>query len=285
MPASATSDLMAVHRQHPLLQGLRAEAADFCGKMESPPSRLRPQPGQTLLLYCVSGSGWCDTTGGLCAIRHGDLAVLPPGTFRASGTSAANPWSIHWAVFSGGQAPQYLAEMGAGAAVARLPMGDDPELTRLFNEVACCLKPDRSLVQWLRAAHALGHLLTLVMEKRQRVTVADGDTIKKVAAAIIYMTEHLDEPPRVTALARLAALSPAHFGALFKQQTGSSPREYLHLLRIHRACQLLRRTPLSIKEIAARLGYQDQFHFSRQFKAFQGLSPTEYRGSPGTGIP
>jgi AraC-like DNA-binding protein len=30
-------------------------------------------------------------------------------------------------------------------------------------------------------------------------------------------------------------------------------------------------------EIAARLGYQDQFHFSRQFKAFQGLSPTEYR--------
>ena len=91
------------------------------------------------------------------------------------------------------------------------------------------------------------------------------------------MSEHLDQPMRVSALAALANLSPAHFSALFKEQTGCSPRDYLHLLRIHRACQLLRTTTLNVKEIATRLGYQDQFHFSRQFKAFQGVSPSEYR--------
>jgi transcriptional regulator GlxA family with amidase domain len=98
-----------------------------------------------------------------------------------------------------------------------------------------------------------------------------------VAQAIIYMSEHLDQPLRVAELAVLANLSPAHFTVLFKQQTGCSPRDYLHLLRIHRACQMLRGSTLPVKEVAARLGYQDQFHFSRQFKAFQGLSPTEYR--------
>ena len=67
------------------------------------------------------------------------------------------------------------------------------------------------------------------------------------------------------ALAVLANLSPAHFTALFKEQTGCSPRDYLHLLRIHRACQLLRSTTLNVKEIATRLGYQDQFHFSPQY--------------------
>jgi AraC-like DNA-binding protein len=50
----------------------------------------------------------------------------------------------------------------------------------------------------------------------------------------------------------------------FKEQTGCSPRDYLHLLRIHRACQLLRNSPPHVKEIAARLGYQDQFHFSAE---------------------
>jgi AraC family transcriptional regulator, transcriptional activator of pobA len=48
-------------------------------------------------------------------------------------------------------------------------------------------------------------------------------------------------------------------------------------LRIHHACQMLGSEKLSVKEIAARLGYQDPFHFSRRFKAFQGVSPTEYR--------
>jgi AraC-like DNA-binding protein len=82
----------------------------------------------------------------------------------------------------------------------------------------------------------------------------------------------------MSALAALANLSQAHFSVLFKEQTGCSPRDYLHLLRIHRACQLLRDPALSVKEVATRLGYQDQFHFSRQFKAFQGMSPSEYRG-------
>ena len=50
------------------------------------------------------------------------------------------------------------------------------------------------------------------------------------------MSEHLDQP-RVSALAALANLSPAHFTVLFKEQTGCCPRDYLHLLRIHRACQ------------------------------------------------
>jgi AraC-like ligand binding domain/Helix-turn-helix domain len=49
------------------------------------------------------------------------------------------------------------------------------------------------------------------------------------------------------------------------------------LLRIHRSRQLLRSSAQNVKEIATRLGYQDQFHFSGQFKAFQGVSSSEYR--------
>jgi AraC-like DNA-binding protein len=122
-------------------------------------------------------------------------------------------------------------------------------------------------------------MLAILIEQRSSSSEPDLSTSRKVADAIIFMSEHLHEPVKVSALARLANLSSTYYSGLFKEQTGCAPRDYLHLLRIHRACQLLRETELSIKQIAARVGYQDPFHFSRQFKTFHGVSPTEFRAA------
>ena len=156
-------------------------------------------------------------------------------------------------------------------------VGDDLELSRLFNEILSSLKRGTDFPDVLRASYALSHMLAVLVQKRGNVSSADRGTPHKVAETIVYMSEHLHETVRVPALARMANLAPTYFTALFKQQTGCAPRDYLHLLRIHRACQLLSGTGLSIKEIANRVGYQDPFHFSRQFKAFQGVSPTAFR--------
>jgi AraC-like DNA-binding protein len=152
-------------------------------------------------------------------------------------------------------------------------------VVRLFTEVLRGLQQGRAFPQLLRASSAFGHLLGVLVTQRLDRVPAGGDVARKVAETIVYMSEHLREPLRVPELARLANLSPHYFSEVFKDQAGCSPRDYLHLLRIHRACQLLGEAGLSVKEIAAQLGYQDQFHFSRQFKAFQGQSPTEYRST------
>ena len=144
------------------------------------------------------------------------------------------------------------------------------------------LEKGTSFPHLLHASHTLAHLLALMIEYRHERQRDTSDSVQKVAESIIYMSEHVDEPLRVSTLAALANLSPAHFAVRFREQTGCAPRDYLHLLRIHRACQLLRSSALNVKEIAARLGYQDPFHFSRQFKAFQGVSPSEYRGKEAT---
>lgn len=64
---------------------------------------------------------------------------------------------------------------------------------------------------------------------------------------------------------------------VFKQVTGSLPRDFIIQVRIDRAKQLLRESSLSIGEIADALGYPDVFFFSRQFKNRSGLSPTHFR--------
>src|SRR5208283_1748696 len=91
------------------------------------------------------------------------------------------------------------------------------------------------------------------------------------------MTRHLDEPLQVATLAAQANISPSHFFALFKRQMGCAPIDCFIRLRMQHACRLLDETELSVKEVAATLGYDDPFYFSRIFKSVNHVAPSEYR--------
>ncbi len=91
------------------------------------------------------------------------------------------------------------------------------------------------------------------------------------------MAAHLDQPLQVATLAARVNISSSHYFALFKQQTGSAPIDYFIHLRMERARELLAGTSASVKEIAAALGYNDPFYFSRAFKLVNRMAPTTYR--------
>ena len=105
----------------------------------------------------------------------------------------------------------------------------------------------------------------------------NGDVYQTIERSIAYMLGHLNERIKVVDLARMANLSAAHFTALFKQKTGHPPINFIIRLRMHQACHLLKINNLSVREIAATLGYKDPFFFSRQFKMIHGVAPKNYR--------
>ncbi|MGA1530045.1 MAG: helix-turn-helix domain-containing protein [Kiritimatiellia bacterium] len=76
-----------------------------------------------------------------------------------------------------------------------------------------------------------------------------------------------------------------HLIRLFKEQYRVTPGEFLIRSRMDRARGLLAVSNLTVKEIAARLGYRDAFSFSRQFKARTGQSPTVFRRTCGRAYP
>ena len=79
------------------------------------------------------------------------------------------------------------------------------------------------------------------------------------------------------ALARLVGLSPSRFRHLFKQETGTSPAQYLKDFRLRKAETMLRTTFLSVKQILKRVGLRSNSHFVHDFKKIQGMTPTAYR--------
>jgi transcriptional regulator GlxA family with amidase domain len=106
---------------------------------------------------------------------------------------------------------------------------------------------------------------------------AEGETVRKVERSIAYMTDHLNQPLQVSTLAALANVSPSHFFALFKKRTGCPPIDFFTRLRMRHASRLLGSTSASVKEVAAALGYDDPFYFSRVFKSVHNVPPSRYR--------
>jgi AraC-like DNA-binding protein len=100
---------------------------------------------------------------------------------------------------------------------------------------------------------------------------------EKIERSIAFMASNLDRPLQVATLAARVNVSPSHYFALFKRQTGFAPIDYFIRLRMERARELLDATAVSVKEIAAMLGYNDPFYFSRAFKSVNRIAPTGYR--------
>src|SRR5215469_13517781 len=105
----------------------------------------------------------------------------------------------------------------------------------------------------------------------------DSDNAGRIGRSIAYMVEHLNEPLQVSTLAAQASVSTSHFFALFKRQMGTAPIDFFIRLRMNHARELLDSTRSSVKEIAATMGYDDPFYFSRVFKSVHQVAPAEYR--------
>ncbi|WP_068621206.1 helix-turn-helix domain-containing protein [Paenibacillus tuaregi] len=91
-----------------------------------------------------------------------------------------------------------------------------------------------------------------------------------------YMAAHFHEPLTIHHLAKLTGLSPNYFGEAFKKAYGQSVLDYITGLRIGQAKQMLCDTDLYLRDIARRVGYSDEFYFSRKFKKEVGVSPSVY---------
>jgi len=78
-------------------------------------------------------------------------------------------------------------------------------------------------------------------------------------------------------LAVLVNLSPSRFRHLFKQETGTTPAQYLKDIRLVKAEKMLRKTFLSIKQILKQVGIASNAHFVRDFRRKYGTTPTAYR--------
>ena len=94
-----------------------------------------------------------------------------------------------------------------------------------------------------------------------------------------YLAAHTNEPLSAAMLEKEFYLSYKHMAAVFRRDRGETMQQYHTRLRMNTASYLLKSTLMSVREVAAEVGYSDALYFSRCFHSVKGMSPTEFRRS------
>lgn len=92
-----------------------------------------------------------------------------------------------------------------------------------------------------------------------------------------YIQENCDTEFRLEEMALQCNMNPSYFCRIFREQAGVPVFQYINQVRIQKACSLLKRTNISIIEIAFSVGYQNLSFFNRCFKRIMRMSPRQYR--------
>ncbi len=101
----------------------------------------------------------------------------------------------------------------------------------------------------------------------------------EVSQAVSYIEAHYDSRISLSALADHVGLSSSYLCRVFKEETGFNINTYINNLRMAKAVRLLEDKSCYIKEVAISVGFDDQLYFSRLFKKYYGVTPSQYRAS------
>lgn len=145
---------------------------------------------------------------------------------------------------------------------------DGLDAADLVGDVRAAMGPDPSDP----AAH---HLAIEAVERRLTAYVpvdAPGLLINEV---VTWVRDHPDVT-RVDELAAHVGLSERSLQRLVMERVGMSPKWLIQRRRLHDAVEALKSGESSLADMAARLGYADQAHFTRDFRTVTGMTPGDY---------
>lgn len=243
------------------------------------------------LVIVFHGSTIHFTTEQECPLNPGDVFFVPKGAQHGYHTSnnltlvnvMYDPDRLKLPDSDLRSLPGYHAffllgrEFQRGIKPLHLPQKQLDEMARLIESIEDEI--GNSLPGYM--AMALSHLSQIIVNLSRLVTSqftpTNKDSQLRIADALAFLETHLDQEVPIEDLKKISRLSESSLLRAFKKTVHMGPLEYHIHQRIRRSCRLLRKSDLSITEVAFRSGFNDSNYFSRQFKKRMSMTPSEYR--------
>lgn len=225
------------------------------------------------LHYVIAGRGSFELGKGGIAVRPGDLFYTRPGTQHRMVVSEGD-YLLQYVAF-------FELEPHADHALAT-------DLEALFGEGRVRRLGDRYHVLFAQlsqqtlstdarqhraaAARMAGFLYDLMID-----TPSAERSHPAVERALEFMRSNLDAAYDLNDVLAELAIDKSYFIRLFKRAIGVPPMKYAMNLKMSAASDLLRTTADPLAAVAARVGFDDEYHFAKRFKQWSGVAPGAYR--------
>jgi AraC-like DNA-binding protein len=289
----------------------------FCGEADVVGGHyIGPAVHDYFLVHVVTaGEGTFETLGQKYRLKKGDAFLIFPDILVKYEASKETPWTYMWIGFSGDQTEKALGRIGITPERAALRGLSPIKMRELFGSIRDSL--DNGATPELGSMAASGCLRLVLHEMgvaalagnapENGVTGIDGgdgeprimshqpseggrpmnrplpeDAIpgrqQQIDQAIRMLSYQYGQHISIGEIARKLGYHRAHLTKLFKETTGLSPMQYLNKIRMKKAEKLLA-GDLTIAQVAASVGFNDPLFFTKQFRKWRGVSPTEFRKS------
>lgn len=242
--------------------------------------------------FIMSGKGCHKIDDVIYNVKEGDVILINPGSFHQS---LLGPTKEPIIEFYFGLSNLQLE----GCAPNAIPLKDDQNIMHTEGDLKLklmklCLAMDaeRDSMKcgryFMMKTYAMQFILYLLREheslqppKEETTSKYSFDSLNKryiVEKMIDYFENHYAEKISLDTISENMYLSPFYISRIFKAETGDTPIRYLINIRLERAKEILSEdATLSIQEVAAKVGYDDAYHFSKLFKKQYGMPPSSVR--------
>lgn len=214
-----------------------------------------------IIHMCLCGKGTLKNKDGVFSVNPGELFVIRPGEVTTYNADTTDPWEYTWISF---RSDKEL--FNDGVSVFTTPQGIDDRLLQLVNS------------DFASRESCLALIYELICDLHHLKNDDLGDV--KVRKIHRYIKYNYMLPISVNELAYSFGFERSYLYRIFKQKYGVGVKEYLTSVRMKRGKEFLSEG-FSVKESAHMAGYEDEFNFSKVFKARYGVSPSEFKAKRG----
>lgn len=241
------------------------------------------------MAFILSGEGKYRFEDGICPVKEGDLLILNPGV-KHQALACPEVETPTTEFFVGvmdiqiGKLPANTLPVPGGGHV----MHTSGELRQKLFRICSAMEAENAVCRqgryFMLKSYLVQMLLLVIREQCEPVEHTGGyafESVNKkyvVEQIVNYFEDHYNEKVSLDQIAENMYLSPFYISKIFKSETGDTPIRHLINIRLEKAKELLEEgCAESIQEVAASVGYDDAYHFSKLFKKHYGMTPSQAR--------
>jgi AraC-like DNA-binding protein len=228
-----------------------------------------------LIHYCTGGKGIYYTNGKNYELTQYDGFLILPNTPIVHKADSKDPWDLCWVAFFGKKVEELLNQANLGRNNLIFHYDKDDYLETCIRNIYDESRNERNIATINGYFYLfMGRLIGNYQNKGKKTKTT---AFSRFDDAMNYLNRNIQRSVTVEELAAYLRLDTSQIYRIFKTHTGLSPQQYIINMRIRKACKLLAKTDLTIKDVSEWLHFEYQSHFTKLFKKITGVTPSEYR--------